>query len=300
MGKRWREQSFIRVDWPVVRFDDVLRGLDSPLCSHIEIVCVSMVTNRKAREDTLQIVQKVRGQIGAISTLIAPTIADKEWLHQLKAAGTDKVGIAMDTATPDLFSRLRGRGIMGPHRWGKYWKTIRDAVGIFGMGNVGIHLIVGLGETEQEMVNTIQAAHDLGASTHPFSFFPEDGSVMANHPQPPIGKYRRIQVARYLINKGITSAGMMKFDDSGRLIGFGIDEATYRDIVGSGLPFMTSGCSGRNRENACNRPFSDYTAYQAYIGEVRNYPFIPNKEDIALIVRQLNDYSDKPVQVWLD
>jgi len=80
----------------------------------------------------------------------------------------------------------------------------------------------------------------------------------------------------------------------------GVDEATLNEVIDSGLPFMTSGCPSKNRENACNRPFSNCTPYQAMIGELRNYPFKPTAEDVAIIRRQLADYSDVPVKVWVD
>ena len=136
-----------------------------------------------------------------ISILITPTIVNKDWLIRAKEAGTDKVGIAVDAATPELFKSLRGTGVNGPHKWEKYWQTIEESVEIFGPENTGIHLIVGVGETEQEIIETIQRAQDMGARTHLFSFFPEEGSDLEKTPQPPLGAYRRVQMARYLINE---------------------------------------------------------------------------------------------------
>nr|MDO8043728.1 hypothetical protein [Candidatus Baldrarchaeota archaeon] len=78
---------------------------------------------------------------------------------------------------------------------------------------MGVHFIVGLGEAEEEMVKAIQKAYDMGALTHLFSFFPEEGSLLENHSQPSIGTYRRIQLARYLINKGISKYENMRFDE---------------------------------------------------------------------------------------
>jgi len=53
-------------------------------------------------------------------------------------------------------------------------------------------------------------------------------------------------------------------------------------------------------ENACNRPFSDCTPYQAYIGEMRNFPFKPSEEDIFIIKKQIKDCSDAPIKVWIN
>ncbi len=295
----WEERSFIRVDWPVVPVDDIIARLKSERCRHVERVCVSMITHWRAREDTLLIVEKFRKVIDMISGLITPTIIDKKWLYRLRDAGADKVGIAIDAATPELFDKLRGRGVSGPHRWEKYWKTVEEAVDVFGKWNVGVHFIVGLGETEKEMVKAIQDAYDMGALTHLFSFFPEEGSLMENHPQPPIGQYRRVQLARYLINKGITRYEKMRFDEKGRIIDFGVDKARLAEIIESGYPFMTSGCPGKTMENACNRPYANCTPYQCLIGEMRNYPFKPTSKDIEIIKRQLMDYSSTPVKVWV-
>jgi len=112
---------------------------------------------------------------------------------------------------------------------------------------VDVHFIVDLGETEEEMVKAIQKAYDMGALTHLFSFFPEEGSLLENHPQPPIGTYRRIQLARYLINKDISKYENMKFDEKRRIIDFGVSKKVYNGVVESGLPFMTSGCASKSR-----------------------------------------------------
>lgn len=299
-GSEWSERSFIRVDWPAFPLSEIVRRVAEGVCPHVERACVSMVTHRRAKEDTLKVVESIKGVIDEVSALISPTIINKDWLWSLKSTGVDKVGVAVDAATPELFEKLRGRGVEGPHMWEKYWKTVEDSVDVFGAFNVGVHLIVGLGETEKEMIRTIQAAHDIGALTHLFSFFPEAGSLLESWPQPPIGSYRRVQLARYLINKELARFEDMEFDQKGRIVGFGAPDGALEGIVESGLPFMTSGCSSRNRENACNRPFSDFTPYQAYIGEMRNYPFKPGRDDIELVKRQLKDYSDTPVKVWIE
>jgi len=296
---RW-ENSFIRVDWPTVALNEVISRMRSGVCSHVERVCVSMVTNGRAYKDCITVVDKLRGKIDSISALIAPTIIDKEWLHKLKRAGADMVGVAIDAATPRFFEELRGKGVCGPHKWDKYWKTVQEAVEVFGKNKVGVHLIVGLGETEQEMVRAIQQAHKIGARTHLFSFFPEEKSSMQNCPQPPIGQYRRIQLARHLINHNTTNAENMIFDRYGKLVEYGISERAFNRVINSGLPFMTSGCSGKTMENACNRPFADCTPYQAYVGELRNYPFQPEEKDIEIIRNQLQDYSNKTsdLSIW--
>lgn len=274
--------------------------MDDERCSHVQRVCVSMVTNARAKKDTLEIVRKLRRKTDSISGLITPTIIDQGWLTELREAGADWLGVAVDAATPKLFEQLRGRDVGGPHKWDHYWKTVEYGVEIFGKYKVGIHLIVGLGETEQEFLATVQNAYDLGALTHLFSFFPEGGSVMADCAQPSVGQYRRVQLARYLINNGLARWDDMAFDADGKLVTFGVGKAVLNRAVDSGTPFMTSGCDGKTRTNACNRPFSNCTAYQAYMGELRNYPFTPIAVDVEVIRLQMRDYSDISTRQWVD
>lgn len=287
----WVDHSFIRVDWPVFPLDEVKAAISDGACPHVERVCVSMITLGQAREDCIQVVSELRKVIPRISVLITPTIINKDWLRRVHAAGADMIGIAVDAATPELFDKLRGKGVKGPHKWAKYWSTVEEAVDVFGPYNVGVHLIVGVGETEKEIIESIQRAQDMGAHTHLFSFFPEEGSLMEKYPQPPLGAYRRVQVARYIINKELGTSKMMKFNDREQLIEFGVSPNRLKETVSAGEAFMTSGCRGETMDNACNRPFGNCTPYQAYIGHWRNFPFIPTAEDVEIIRKQLVDYS---------
>lgn len=287
----WDENSFIRVDWPVFSLKDIKIALADGTCDHVERVCISMITLGRAREDCVTVIEELSEVIPRISVLMTPTIINRKWLHQIKDAGTDMVGIAIDAATPELFDDLRGNGVRGPHKWEKYWDTVRQSLEVFGKGNVGIHLIVGVGETEQEIIKTIQDAQDLGADTHLFSFFPEEGSSMENTPQPPIGAYRRVQFARYIINYNHGTYENMQFNERGQVIDFGIERDVYESLLQAGNAFMTSGCKGETMQNACNRPFGNCTPYQASIGHWRNFPIRPNEEDISKIREQLKDYS---------
>jgi biotin synthase len=278
-----RGKTFIRVDWPVYPLEEIIKRAKGK--DQIHRVCISMVTHPAALKDTLDVIERFKEETDLpISILIGPTvIRDEVPLREMKMAGADRVGVAVDAATPGLFDRLRGRGVGGPHRWDHYWDVVRMAAGVFGEFQAGIHLIVGLGETEKEMVETIQKGQDLGCHTHLFSFFPEKGSPMEHHALPPLGQYRRIQLARWIINQGLGSFHRMEFGDTGKLVDFGID---IEPLVQTGQPFMTSGCPGRDGKVACNRPYGN----ERPSGPIRNFPFMPEKEDIEDIRKQLGAF----------
>lgn len=292
------DKNFIRVDWPTHSVSEVLERL-RPVPPDIERVCISMVTRRRAVEDVKAVSRRIRecAPDVPVSFLVAPTVLDPEALdrefEEFRASGAERIGIAVDVATPELFERHRGAGVDGPHSWSRYWETVEAAVGVFGSGMVGVHLVVGLGETEREMVEVIGRAADAGAVTHLFSFYPEAGSALEGDAQPGIGHYRRVQLARFLINDADADAdGVgardMSFDEHGRVTGFGVDASALERAIASGLPFRTSGCPGRTvidgiEVGACNRPFANCRPGDP----IRNFPFQPDDEDIAQLRREL-------------
>jgi biotin synthase-related radical SAM superfamily protein len=290
------DKSFIRVEWPTHSVEEVLARL-RPDEQGIERVCISMVTLERAMRDVLTISERVRQAVDVpISILVAPTPMPGDRLHEeferLRQAGCGWVGVAIDAATDELFDRHRGRGVRGPHAWDKYWQAVEAAVEVFGPRRAGVHLVVGLGETERQMVQAIERAHSLGAPTHLFSFYPESGCALVDAPRPEVGQYRRVQLARFLINEGFGDAGAFTYGPGDRISGFGVDARTLDECIESGLPFRTCGCpggtvaelAGRKVEiGACNRPYANSPPGP----EIRNYPFQPNADDIATIKSQI-------------
>src|SRR5512136_2391160 len=63
------DRSFIRVDWPIVSTREVVVRLAAGP-SHVERVCVSMITNLRAREDTLTLVESLKPVSEMVSVLI--------------------------------------------------------------------------------------------------------------------------------------------------------------------------------------------------------------------------------------
>ncbi len=282
----FRHKSFIHVEWPTYQLEAVLERMNKH-GNGLQRICISMITNPKARQHLVEVIGNIKAQTDLpISVLIAPTLVNEDDLIRFKESGADRVGIAIDAATPDLFEQLRGKSVQGPHRWDKYWEMVALALEVFGKGKVGVHLVVGLGETEREMVTLLQSAHDLDSRTHLFSFFPEKGSLLEDLPQPPVGQYRRIQLARFLVEENMTSLNDLAFDERERIDAFGIPEDQLLAVINSGLPFMTSGCPGKDGKMACNRPYGNSLPGP----NIRNYPFAPNSEDISRIRRQIWEY----------
>lgn len=279
----YRQKSFIRVTWPTYPLEDIITRI-AERRDQVTRICISMVTNKRSVQDTKDICVRLRSSFDMpVSLLICPTLLRYNDLLDFRKAGADKVGVAIDLATAELFNSLRGSGIGGPHSWDTYWRCLENAITVFGKGNAGSHFMVGTGETEREMCAAIQRVRDMGGRTHLFSFYPEENSAMAEHLPPPMGQYRRIQVARFLIDNQMSSAGAFAYDDNDRVIDFGVSKFDLDRVIDSGEPFRTSGCQGHDGQVACNRPYANSRPGPL----LRNYPFPPNKKDVMRIRKQL-------------
>jgi lipoyl synthase len=286
-GREYSERNFIRVDWPTLRFDDVIErvraGSDH---GRFERMCISMITHPRSNDDTRELLGRWIRELPRIpvSILSNPTTMERGDLEELHALGADIFTVALDAATPCIFESTRGRTVDSPHRWEHYWQVIGWAAEIFGQEKFGAHLICGMGETEREILAICQRLRDMGGHSHMFAFFPERGSMMEDWPSVDRGQWRRVQLARFIIDYAGGHVDAMRFDESGRVVDFGLPADRLDSIIESGKPFRTSGCPGKNDPeiSACNRPYGDSSP-----ADILSFPFAPQSPDIRVVRRQM-------------
>jgi biotin synthase len=285
----YADRNFIRVDWPAVplekTIDIVVRdGAASPF----HRMCISMITHPRSDDDTVSVLKRWTQRIDPatipVSILSNPTTMTREDVARLRDLGADIFTVALDAATPEIFDRTRGKGVQSPHSWAKYWQILMDARDIFGPQKFGAHIIIGMGETEQQALILVQQLVDLGAHSHLFCFFPEKGSLMDHLPATPRDQWRRVQLARYLIDYRNVRAEQMTFDGEGRVTDYGVPAKDLDEVIDAGVAFRTSGCPGKFAEDisACDRPYGDSPP-----SNIASYPFPPNRGDVRKIRRQL-------------
>jgi biotin synthase len=285
----YADRNFIRVDWPAVPLDmaiDIVArdGEKTPF----HRMCISMITHPRSDEDTVTVLRQWTARIDPaeipVSILSNPTTMTREDVARLRDLGADIFTVALDAATPEIFDRTRGKGVQSPHSWAKYWEILMHARDIFGPQKFGAHIIVGMGETERDVLALVQRLVDLGGHSHMFCFFPEKGSLMDHLPATPRDQWRRVQLARYLIDYRGVRVEDMAFDDAGRVTGYGIPASELETVVGEGIAFRTSGCPGKFRDDvsACDRPYGDSPP-----SNIASYPFQPNGGDLRRIRKQL-------------
>lgn len=285
-SRDYADRNFIRVDWPAVRFDEIIQkvknGDDN---GGFERMCISMITHPNSDDDTMVLLKKWVAEVPNIpvSILSNPTSLDYPDLIAMRDAGAEIFTVALDAVTPAIFERTRGKTVDSPHTWEKYWQVIEWSAEIFGPERFGAHLICGMGETEQEMLVVCQQIRDLGGHNHMFAFFPERGSMMEDWPAVPQDHWRRVQLARYIIDYAGGSYHRMTFNAHGQIVGYGMLQAEVEALIASGKPFQTSGCPGKEDDiSACNRPYGDSTP-----SEIRSFPFALNDRDVDVVRRQM-------------
>jgi biotin synthase len=285
----YADRNFIRVDWPAVPLDTTIdivarQGEKTPF----HRMCISMITHPRSDEDTVTVLKKWTARIDPaaipVSILSNPTTMTRADVKRLKDLGADIFTVALDAATPEIFERTRGKGVQSMHSWKKYWEILMDAREIFGAQKFGAHIIVGMGETEHDVLSLVQRLVDLGGHSHMFCFFPEKGSLMDHLPATDRGQWRRVQLARYLIDYREGRVENMRFDEQGRVVDFGFSESEVEETIARGVAFRTSGCPGKFAEDvsACDRPYGDSPP-----SNIASFPFPPNKSDLRKIRRQL-------------
>jgi biotin synthase-related radical SAM superfamily protein len=266
-----RADRLSRVTWPIFPTRKVVDAIKRTVrLENIRRVCIQALNYPEVFDDILHLVRKIKSQIDVpVSVSCAPLTPKK--LKTLAEAGVNRISIALDAATEDLFDSIKGHAVGGPYLWDRQRRALNEAVKAFGEGSVSTHLIVGLGETEKELCQTIQWCIDSGVYPGLFAFTPIPGTTLEDKTPPSLSCYRRAQVAHYLLTRRKTRVENMNFDDDGCLKNFGVAKNSFREIVETGEPFITSGCPG------CNRPYYN----ERPGGILYNCPKEPGFEEIA-------------------
>ena len=277
-----RADMLSRVVWPVFSTEETIRRIKEAFQQKkIMRVCIQALNYPTVVRDITALARRIKESSGIPISVSCQPLSRRD-IEKLFEAGVQRISIPLDAVTEKIFNKVKGTEICGPYRWNGHFRALKEAVRVYGKGNVGTHLIAGLGETEEEFVKMIQLCVDMGVYPALFAFTPIPGTVLSNHPPPPIDYYRRLQVAHYLITKGIRRFEDMAFKD-GRLVDFGLSEDDLRRIIRKGEPFMTSGCPG------CNRPYYN----ERPSGPLYNFPRRPTRVETSDIEKVLCDGKDK-------
>ncbi len=254
-----RKDFVSRVVWPRIELNVLIKAIKAK--NVFSRLCIQNVIKQGFKEEFIEIIRRIRKN--NIKTPISASITpiSRDYLDELKELDVDYLGVGLDAATPEVFVKIKK-----PYTWETYINFIKDGVSVFGKYRVNVHLIFGLGETEKEFVKTMKTVHDVGGKIALFAFTPVKGTALSLREQPSIYSWRKIQLAKYIIENELYDKIVFVKDK------ICFENSFLRNIINDlkkYLPiFLTSGCP------SCNRPFYNESPKGPYY----NFPSIPFAE----------------------
>ena len=224
-----------RVLWPVKELSDLLEALKQ---SPLNRVCLQTVIKKDFLSEAHELVKEFNRVGKHVSLSITPL--PKKELITFHDEGVDYLGVGLDAASSKLLKKA-----LKPYSWSMYFNFIKQGIEVFGVGKVVTHLIVGLGETYEEILRILEELHGMGSEISLFAFTPIKGTLMMRDRPPSLRKYRFSQLALYLIKKGFRWEDFVIFKE-----GIPYIKSSYISSFDEfAKALLTRGCPG------CNRPF---------------------------------------------
>jgi len=250
-----RAHFLSRIVWPPYPLERALHAVAYSFAQHkIARCCLQVTVFPGYLSQTLALVQRLRA-LCDVPLSVSVVLSDIESIRALFESGVERVTLALDAACERVYRETKGSD------WQRRLAMLRAAAQLF-PNRIGTHLIVGLGETEQEMVSILQRMLDWGITVGLFAFTPVPGTACGSRPPPSLLSYRRIQAARYLLAAGACRVEDFRFSATGQLTSYGLNGVRLHELLADGSAFQTAGCPG------CNRPY-----YNERPGKIiYNYP----------------------------
>jgi len=230
-------QALSRVTWPPYEERKTVSALkEAYKRGKIQRACLQVTVSPGYLSRAEEIIAQLKG----IPISASVVVSNLDQVAHLLDSGLEIVGLSLDAANEEVYRRVKGGS------FNRALGFIEEAAKRF-PSRIATHLIVGLGETEEEIPRLIQRLHDGGVIVALFAFTPTSGTALEDRPPPPLDAYRRVQIARWLIVQGLARAEEFTSSSEGRIISFG--PVLWREALEDGKAFQTSGCPG------CNRPY---------------------------------------------
>lgn len=252
-GSAARADLLSRVTWPELAGAEAVQAISAAFqAGNLKRACLQVVDSEASWPTAARAVEALT-QASPIPVCVASAIDTVAQARELVSRGAERICIALDAATPAIFRQVKAG------HWQQRWELLQQVAAAI-PGRASTHLIVGLGETEAEMIKTIELCVNKGIGVGLFAFTPVRGTAWAERPPPAVGQYRRVQIAHFLLRSGY-SPDVFRYR-AGTLTGIHVPAGELRQLLRAGTAFETSGCPD------CNRPYYN----ERPGGTMYNYP----------------------------
>ncbi len=256
-----------RVTWPEHDRARLLSTLGEALDKGtFKRVCIQVVESPRGTSEALQLTGDVRNLSARLPISVCSFPYSSSRVAAFMDKGATNVGLPLDAASPEVYTKVKGGNIQSA------WRVLEKCSSLW-PGRISTHLIVGLGETEKDLVDCLVRAKQLGITVGLFAFTPVRGTALGSGMPPPVDTYRRVQIAAFALKMG-ADPGCIELQ--GDRISRVHLEGEILKLVKEGMSFETSGCPG------CNRPYYN----ERPGGIMMNYPRKLTPEEAAKAVAE--------------
>ena len=246
-----------RITWPEIDLNEAIKKL---AFVQLDRICIQAVKSHPAFREACEFLPKIK-KANSAPTSASMHIENLAQAELLFGLGCDSVSVALDCSTEELSKTCKGRGLSSSFK-------LLEELATKWPGKVATHLIMGLGETEDELVELARKIIKAGASISLFAFTPIEGTPLENNIPPEPKRYRMVQIALALIRKNPD----INLHYQNRKLVFEILPRQFLEPE----DFQNPGCRG------CNRPYYN----ERPGGFMYNYPNPPDLDEALSVLEE--------------
>ncbi|MFA5996010.1 MAG: radical SAM protein [Patescibacteria group bacterium] len=267
-----RADKLARVSWPEFTTAAILQALKQKHTKYRRI-CLQVVNTPNILPVLPDFIKQIKLANPAVKLAVNIRTLDIKVIDNLITAGADEIGLSIDAIDAQIFKKIRH---------GQLDSLLKFIIILAKKypNKIATHLIVGLGESEKDMVQIIKQLSKYKVIIALFAFTPVVGAQLPTQPSPNLSSYRRIQTALYLIRNNYPVK--CSYNSKKQIISFGVTKSKLKKILEQSNAFETSGCTD------CNRPYYNDRAGQK---QLYNYPDKIKTSALANIVQSIFNYN---------
>ncbi len=257
-----------RVFWPSFDWDELAPPLMRGGKERFTRICLQAVRDPRKLIPILEALFRLR-DLTALPVSVSARVQDREEARVLLEAGADRINISLDAASEKVHLRVKGDSLRQRLEFllecARTWP-----------GRISTHLICGLGESEEDLLQVAARLIKEKVTVGLFAFTPLRGTLLAENPPPSPASYRRIQAGLQVLKTDPASFSFFRFEN-GKLSTFGFSESEMLDLLQDGKAFQTAGCTG------CNRPYYN----ERPGGMMYNFPRPLTEKETEMVLNEL-------------
>ncbi|MEK7633537.1 MAG: radical SAM protein [Patescibacteria group bacterium] len=262
------DQYLSRIIWPEFEKDKIKEILREKLDKKFKRICLQVTQSPGYLEKTLEFLEYIK-KLSHLPLSVSIRPRNLKEVQLLFKKGVSRLGLALDVVDEIDYQKIK-KG-----NYQEFLKFLLKAGKQF-PGKITTHLIIGFSETEKQVIELIKKLHQNRLTMALFALTPIQGTALAKQKPPKLVKYRRVQLAQFLITGHWRCD--LRFNKQGELRSVGWKKKDLLEkLYGTNL-FQTSGCSG------CNRPYYN----EKPSGMLYNYPYKLSKNEFRQAINELN------------